>query len=106
MKQYRELKIQNNFMFTKVMSNEGLMKKLLERIFPSLNIRDLKVVIKEKTLDEFASAHGIRIDVYSENDEAVYAIEMQVLNRGISPKRGRYYQSVIDTSLLNRNEDY
>lgn len=106
MKQYRELTIQNNFMFTKVMSDERLMKKLLERIFPSLNIRDLKVVIKEKTLDEFASVHGIRIDVYSENDEAVYAIEMQVLNRGISPKRGRYYQSVIDTSLLNRNEDY
>ena len=47
MKQYRELTIQNNFMFTKVMSDGRLMKKLLERIFPSLNIRDLKVVIKE-----------------------------------------------------------
>ena len=48
MKQYRELTIQNNFMFTKVMSDERLMKKLLERNFPSLNIKDLKVVIKEK----------------------------------------------------------
>lgn len=47
-KQYRELTIQNNFMITKVMSDERLMKKLLERIFPSMNIKDLKVVIKEK----------------------------------------------------------
>ena len=78
---YSKLTISSNFIFTRVMRDPRLLKKLLERVMPEKSISDLNVVIEEKTFDEFYDAHGIRLDVYSENEESVFDVEMQVLDR-------------------------
>lgn len=104
--EYSRLTISNNFIFTRVMSEPKLMKQLLKRIFPRKRITDLRVIIEERSLDEFHDSRGIRLDVYSENDEAMFDVEMQVLERDLPPKRACYYQALIDAAALRKGEDY
>ncbi len=103
---YSKLTISSNFIFTRVMRDPRLLKKLLERVMPEKNISDLNVVIEEKTFDEFYDAHGIRLDVYSENEESVFDVEMQVLEKDLPAKRARYYEAIMDAAFLNKGEDY
>ena len=103
---YSKLTISSNFIFTRVMRDPRLLKKLLERVMPEKSISDLNVVIEEKTFDEFYDAHGIRLDVYSENEESVFDVEMQVLEKDLPAKRARYYEAIMDAAFLNKGEDY
>ena len=103
---YSDLTISNNFIFTKVMSDKELMKELLEKILPERRISDLKVISEEKTMEEYPDVHGIRLDVYCEDENAMFDVEMQVLEKDLPEKRARYYQSIMDSSALRKGEDY
>lgn len=52
-------------------------------------------------------AHGVRLDVYVRDDkDSVYNIEMQVADTKNLEKRSRYYQSMIDLQLIDKNQSY
>jgi predicted transposase/invertase (TIGR01784 family) len=47
--------------------------------------------------------HGVRFDIYATDDKgSAIEIEMQVINTGALPKRMRFYGSMVDTQLLER----
>ncbi len=104
--EYSKLDITNSFIFAKVMTDSGLCKELLEIIL-QIKIKKIEYIESEKTFDYSPDSHGIRLDVYV-NDEigTIYDIEMQVSNTKELPKRSRYYQSMIDMSILEKNVTY
>ena len=104
--EYEKLTIQNNFIFTKVMEDPHLLKELLRRILPGLPEGKLHIVVKERMIDEFMGAHGIRLDVFSEDDRHLYGVEMQVGSRKDLPERSRYYQASADMESLAPGEEY
>lgn len=46
------------------------------------------------------------MDIYLESDNKVYDIEMQTITKGNLGLRTRYYQSMIDSELLNKGESF
>ena len=106
-KEWEKLGIENDFMFGKIMRKAELCQELLEAIFPDMEIGHIEYPEVQKSIAEDRDARSIRLDVYVRSDnETVFSIEMQVLNRGNLPRRSRYYQSLIDLQLLDKNVDY
>ena len=104
---WQSLTLANDFIFGKVMSRPNLCKKLLERIFPELNITRIEYPELQKTIVEDIDAKSVRLDVYVKDDqETIYNIEIQTTDTKELPKRSRYYQSMIDLQLIDKGEVY
>ena len=92
-KDFKELDLTDNFMFSAVMKDPELCRPLLEMI---LNVKIGRIVYteKEKTVATKADTKSIRMDVYVQDGRGtVYDIEMQTTNLGNLPLRSRYYQA-------------
>ena len=98
--------IADDYMFVSVFSDPERCRKLLERVL-SMRIRKVVMTSGEKTLAPEIASHGIRMDVYAEDDaNTVYDVEMQHTQKGDLALRSRYYQSIIDADLLKRGQPY
>ena len=107
MKEYEELRFQDDFMFCKILQeNEDLCKELTELVI-GRKIGSIVKTEKQKAIDVTADGHGVRFDVYFEDDEkTVYDIEMQRSDTLELPLRSRYYQGMIDLDYLDKGKDY
>ena len=99
---YEELNITNRFMFNKVMSNAKLCSRVLQSL-TGKNVSEVKSLVAEKYLQITEDGRGVRYDVFVEDSEDVlYDAEMQNNdNAGELPLRTRYYQSMIDLSMMD-----
>ena len=100
-----KLTIRNHVIFGLVMRRKNLAKKCIERILGK-KIREIIYIEPEKTEEVSADVYGIRMDVYCENEEAVYNVELQAYKVNDLPKRSRYYQDMMDMILLEKGETY
>ncbi len=91
-------------MFGRVMRNEELCKQVLEVIL-NIEIDHIEYLNTEQEVSAYNDAKGVRLDVYLKASDKVFDIEMQTTDTPYG-KRMRYYQSAIDSSLLNKGEDY
>ena len=105
MKKDNKYGIRNQVVFGLVMKNERLSKTCLERILGK-KITSLKYIESEKVAEVSATVHGTRFDVYCEDDESIYNIEMQAYVVSALGKRSRYYQDMMDMILLDKGDDY
>lgn len=97
-----DLNLSNNFLFGEVMYDEQTAKDVLEIIL-GMAIEKVIIIHKEHQIDQKHNRKGIRMDVYLKDAKnTVYNIEMQVERFYNEPKRSRYYQSMIDTTLLKK----
>jgi len=96
--------ITDRFLFACVMEDPEICKELLERV---LEIKINHVVVnKEKTIEFTSDFHGIRVDIYADDEDGtVYDVEMQVERTAIE-KRSRYYHAQMDMDLLDKGADY
>ena len=86
------------------MREPRLCQRFLEKVL-DIKIRKLEFIQTEKAFKESRTRHGIRLDVYVEDDaDSVYDVEMQ--NSIESLKRVRYYQSGIDRQILKSGAFY
>ena len=105
-KPFEQLTITDNYMFQAVMQDKKRVTPLLEMILGK-NIREIKIVETEKTLEAGYSSRGIRMDVYIEDDEnTVYDVEMQASRKRHLGLRFRYYQGIIDVDIVSKGEDF
>ena len=99
------------------MNNPKYCKELLNRILPSRKIKDLKVLsnsfLSEKgsvstqhTINVDILAKGVRLDVIFEDNDTIYNIEMQCINKPYLPQRARYYSSQLDLEQLSKGDSY
>ena len=61
--EYSTLGISNDFMFGHVMSDPKLCKEFLQQIL-NIKIDHVEMLESQKSIDEKADAHGIRLDIY------------------------------------------
>ena len=100
-----EAKIYEDFWFCRVISKEEIAKNLIEEIL-RIKIKSIQNINTQKSINLKEGKKGVRFDVLVEGDEAIYDIEMQCINSDNLPKRFRYYQSSIDSELLDSGEYY
>ena len=108
LKPWEQLTITDNYLFQLVMHRKHLCKQLIKKIL-QIKIRDIAYPDYEKTLLADPLKKSIRLDVYVEDVEGrVYDIEMQCTNPGEEElgTRARYYQSIIDSELLEKGASY
>lgn len=105
-KNYEELVFSDDFMFCKILQeNEDICKEIIELIL-GCKVKNIVYLEKQKSIEITSDGKGIRLDVYLEDGNTVYDIEMQtVLSKDIA-KRTRYYQGMIDLNLIERGADY
>ena len=96
----------NDFMFCTVLNeNLDLAKELVE-VITERKVREITHSSKQQTLDNTIGDKGVRLDVYFEDDETVYDVEMQRGTHENLPLRARYYQSAIDQNILSKGRRY
>lgn len=102
----KELPLSDDFMFGEVMRQEKVCKLFLEALLGK-DIRKIQFIEKQKDLTDSYINHGVRLDVYL-NDEAgtLYNIEMQTTDRDSLERRIRYYQSAMDRNALEKGVHY
>ncbi len=107
MKNYEELKFTDDFMFCKILSSDlKLCRELLELVL-NIKIKKLAPPVSQKTVDYAYGSHGIRLDVYIDDEKGtVYDLEIQTSKLSLIPKRSRYYQSMIDIDILSHGQQY
>ena len=96
----KDLNLTDRFLFDEVMEDKQTHRDVLEIIFQR-EIPLLEENETEKELRVSPLSRSIRMDVFAVDEEdKVYNTEMQQKKRNDLAKRSRYYQSMIDTSLL------
>lgn len=104
---WEDLTIQNRFLFAKVMSDPENMLPFLQRVFPELEIAEIRYLEAEKTLEGPVGARGVRYDVYVKDlSTRAFTVEMQIYQADNIPKRSRYYSTMMDEDCLQKGQDY
>lgn len=109
-------KLTNQLMFAIVMRDAELCKELLSRIIPERRVREihftdspvinLDYIETEKSIIPRIFSKSVRLDVYFEDDDCLYDLELQIVNRDSLPKRSRYYHSSMAVNSLEHGNDY
>lgn len=102
---WESLTLSNDFMFSKVMRDKEICRETLE-ILLDKKIGEITYIDNQKTIDINYDAKSVRLDVYVEDENRIYNIEMQVVNKKDLAKRSRYYQSMIDLNAIEKGEIY
>ena len=91
-KNFEELQIKDDFMFSVIMRNPKFCKPFLERVL-GIEINHIEYPKSQETIDLSADAKSVRLDIYVEDEKnTVYNIEMQTVENRNIPRRTRYYQ--------------
>ena len=107
LKSFEDLTFTDDFIFHKVMTqNEHICKKVVELCI-GRKINRIRYKDGQKSLKLSPDGHGIRLDVYLEDDlQTLYDIEMQTSYHKFIGKRIRYYDSVMTINSLESGEQY
>lgn len=105
-KTLKELNLEDDFLFAKVMSDKDICKEFLEKLL-QIEIEKIEMPENQKTIDLILESKGIRLDIYvKDENNTIYNVEMQRGKNRNLPKRLRYYQGNIDLDLINKGDDY
>ncbi len=103
-KSLQQLNLLDRFLFAEAMEDAEIMQSVLEIILgKEIVLKYLPQVEKEERVSPLY--RYVRLDVLAEGgDNTLYNTEVQQKNTGNLPKRGRYYQAMIDCKLLEPGE--
>lgn len=107
-KEWQDLTIADNFIFGKVLESDPDTCKLLLETILGFEIDYIKYPEREKTIETRRDSKGVRLDVFvkTADGQRVFDVEIQTSNNDDLAKRMRYYQSMLDTELLDKGKDY
>ena len=105
MKPIEELTFTDDYMFGYVMRNPEICKGLLERLL-QIKIKRLEYPELQKTITPHYENKGVRLDVYVQDSNRVFDVEVQNILDDDLPTRTRYYQSMMDIDLLLKGKKY
>ncbi|MBO7454703.1 MAG: Rpn family recombination-promoting nuclease/putative transposase [Alphaproteobacteria bacterium] len=104
-KPFEELTYHDDFMFGVVMKDREICRESLECML-GFDIDHIEYAESQKTIEPLYTSHGIRLDVYVQDGNRVYDVEIQNIDEQDLGKRTRYYQSMIDMDSLLKGQDY
>ena len=80
-KTYQELTFTDDFMFCNILqSNPDICKDLVELLLDR-KVSSIKMPEMQKSIKITSDGKGVRFDVYFEDDDTIYDIEMQTTNQ-------------------------
>lgn len=101
LKTLKELTLLDKFLFDETMDHPEIHEAALQIILGKDNLRLLTPAQTEKELRTMPWLKNIRMDVFSmDHESTVYNTEMQADQKPDLIRRSRYYQGLIDSSLL------
>jgi predicted transposase/invertase (TIGR01784 family) len=105
-KAYQELTFTDDFMFCNILQcNPDICKDLVELLLDR-KVSSIKMPELQKSIKITSDGKGVRFDVYFEDDNTIYDIEMQTTNQYNLPQRSRYYQGVADVNQIRSGAEY
>ena len=105
LKPIEDLTFTDDFMFGRIMQNPEICKGLLERLL-EIKIEKVEYPTLQKSISPHYKSKGVRLDVYVQDSNRVFDIEIQNHLDENLPKRTRYYQSMMDVDLLLKGKNY
>ena len=101
-RRWESLTLADDFLFGKIMSAPTLCAEMLRRIFPDLDIGEIKSIETQKTLKHALHIRGVRFDILTTAARNIFDIEAQ--NRRLRDwnKRPRAYHIAIGYNGLNK----
>ena len=106
----RDIPLENDAMFSTVMQYEDACRGLIETIFEGRKVRRLQYKdmqpASQKNIIFDPANKSIRLDVFFEDGDTVYDIEMQKVDTGNLPLRARMYSSMMDANMLDKGLEY
>ena len=106
----RDIPLENDAMFSTVMQYEDACRGLIETIFEGRRVRRLQYKdmppASQKNIIFDPANKSIRLDVFFEDGDTVYDIEMQKVDTGNLPLRARMYSSMMDANMLDKGLEY
>ena len=100
------MSIADDFMFCKIMQDEGIYKEFLEMVLTD-NIGKIAYLSPQNTIAAGIGAKSVRRDILVKDETGkLYDIEIQVANEHNIQKRMRYYQVAIDIAFSDKGSHY
>ena len=76
-KTLKELNLEDDFLFAKVMTDKKICKEFLEKLL-NIEIKKITMLEEQKTINLLLESKGIRLDIYvKDENNTVYNVEMQ-----------------------------
>lgn len=105
-KSFEELEFTDDFLFAQIMrGTPELCRELLQHIL-GIAISEIRYLKTQETIDSYLDAKAVRLDVVARDGSVVYNVEMQTAAQKNLARRSRYYQSQLDTDMLQKGEEY
>ena len=113
-KQNERIPFTDDLMFSMVMRDENICRRLLERILPNEQFGEIRIenpegglyVETQKSIKFPLGAHGVRLDAFIKSGNVWAEIELQTYAGEHIAKRSRYYQANMDLDFLNEGHRY
>ena len=100
--QWENLTLADDFLFGKIMSDPVLCAEMLRRIFPNLDVSEIKVVETQKSLKYALHVRGVRFDILTSTARSIFDVEAQKRKLKDLHRRPRAYQIAIGYDALNK----
>lgn len=94
------------YIFRYVMENHNEIAREVIGTLLNKKVREVKCNKGEYDIKPNIESRGIRLDIYFEDDNNVYDVEMQVSSSETLGKRCRYYQSLLDTNIFKESQKF
>ena len=98
---WQNLTLADDFLFCKIMSEPALCAEMLHRIFPQLDVSEVKMVETQKAEKLALNIRGVRFDVFTRTAREIFDVEAQKRKLNDIFKRPRAYHIVIGHDGLN-----
>ena len=87
------------------LSNRNDVTEFMLKLILDLDLKIVSPTTQKDLPNPFG--HSVILDVYAHDDKGnIYDIEIQQTTTNFSPKRSRFYSSLIDMHNLKKNTDY
>lgn len=104
-KPWEELKFTDDYMFCKIMKDEGICKAVVETIL-NIKIKQIEYIVDQEELRVSPEAKYVKLDIRLEDEDKIINVELQNINHQGLAKRARYYQSVSDVEATQKGTFY
>lgn len=99
--------LENDFIFSKVMSDPVICLAVIRSILPDLTIKRLAPPQTQQEVNPANDAKGVRFDIYTTDEhDNRYDIEMQVADHHNLAQRVRYYQAMNALDAYDKGANY
>lgn len=99
--------LENDFVFSKVMSDPAICLAVIQSILPDLTIRRLAPPKTQQEVNPTSDAKGGHFDIYTTDEhDNRYDIEMQVADHHNLAQRVRYYQAMNALDAYDKGANY